>query len=376
MKRAGARYTAPIARAGGLRPNVLSARPIVRDRRAPPTYRRHPRDALAGGAPPRVGRSAVERELATTARIAMDETNQKSARERSVGSKKSPVTVIGLGAMGQALAGAFLRSGHPTTIWNRSADKGAELVTQGATRAATVAEAVAASPLVVVCVVDYAASQSILEPVASALAGRTLVNLTSDTPERAREAAAWASRHGVAYLDGAVMVPTVVVGQPEALLLYSGSPAAFEAHRATLAALGGSGRYLGADPGAAALYDLGLLDLFYTSMAGLVHAFALVGADGVSAASFWPFAREFLALLPAMAESMVSAVDERRYPGELDNIRMEAVALEHIVEASRARRIDAGPPALLKSIFDRAIAAGHGGDSLPSIIEALRRPPG
>ena len=36
---------------------------------------------------------------------------------------RTPVTVIGLGLMGQALAGAFLRAGHPTTVWNRSAAK-------------------------------------------------------------------------------------------------------------------------------------------------------------------------------------------------------------------------------------------------------------
>lgn len=33
------------------------------------------------------------------------------------------VTVLGLGAMGTALAGAFLRAGHRITVWNRSADK-------------------------------------------------------------------------------------------------------------------------------------------------------------------------------------------------------------------------------------------------------------
>jgi 3-hydroxyisobutyrate dehydrogenase-like beta-hydroxyacid dehydrogenase len=29
-----------------------------------------------------------------------------------------PVTVIGLGAMGQALAAAFLKSGRRVTVWN------------------------------------------------------------------------------------------------------------------------------------------------------------------------------------------------------------------------------------------------------------------
>lgn len=35
----------------------------------------------------------------------------------------SEVSVIGLGAMGSALAGALLRDGHRITVWNRTTAK-------------------------------------------------------------------------------------------------------------------------------------------------------------------------------------------------------------------------------------------------------------
>ena len=76
----------------------------------------------------------------------------------------SSVSVIGLGLMGAALAGAYLEAGYRTTVWNRSAGKAYAVVEQGATNAADIAEAVAASD-VLVCVVDYAAFSAILEPV-------------------------------------------------------------------------------------------------------------------------------------------------------------------------------------------------------------------
>jgi 3-hydroxyisobutyrate dehydrogenase-like beta-hydroxyacid dehydrogenase len=170
------------------------------------------------------------------------------------------------------------------------------------------------------------------------------------------------------------MVPTSVVGTAEALLLYSGSQAAFEAHEPTLKALGGSGRYLGPDPGMAALYDLALLDIFYTSMASLVHAFALVGADGVAAETFLPYANEFFALIPGMASTLARQIDEGKHPGDLDNLQMEAVGIEHIAHASRARGIDTSGLLALKSVFDRAIARGHGADSLSSIVEVIKKP--
>ncbi|GFE18003.1 hypothetical protein Sgleb_60500 [Streptomyces glebosus] len=89
---------------------------------------------------------------------------------------RTPVTVLGLGAMGSALAGAFVRAGHPTTVWNRTPGKADPLVARGAVRADTVAEAVAASPLVIVWVVDYAAAREILEPAGPGLSGRVLVH--------------------------------------------------------------------------------------------------------------------------------------------------------------------------------------------------------
>src|SRR5918997_559548 len=95
-------------------------------------------------------------------------------------SKKEPVTVAGLGAMGTALARAFLRAGHPTTVWNRTARRADDLVAAGAVRADSVAAAAAASAVVVICVMDNTVVRELLS---DKLAGRSVVNLTSSTPE-------------------------------------------------------------------------------------------------------------------------------------------------------------------------------------------------
>lgn len=49
-----------------------------------------------------------------------------------MGTERSAVTVIGLGQMGSALAATLLEQGHPTTVWNRSAQKAQPLVERGA----------------------------------------------------------------------------------------------------------------------------------------------------------------------------------------------------------------------------------------------------
>lgn len=285
---------------------------------------------------------------------------------------KSPVTVIGLGAMGTALARAFLAAGHPTTVWNRTPARAQALAAEGARPAADLPAAVGASPLVVVCVLDAEAVRSLFEPYRAHLPGRAVVNLTSATPEVARETAAWFAEQQVAYLDGAIMVPTPLIGGPQALVLYSGPHALFDEHRATLAALGGDLDFLGEDVGLAALYDLGMLGVFFTGMTSFLHASALLGADGVPAQRFLPYAERVTAILPATFAALARDVDTGRHAGDEDRLTMDQAALEHIVAASTTREVDATLPATIRSITRRAIARGHGDDGFSRVIDELR----
>lgn len=77
-------------------------------------------------------------------------------------SDRQSVTVIGLGEMGRALAGIFLKAGHRVTVWNRTAAKSAELVAAGAAATTSVREAIEAGPLVVICVLDYSVVRELL----------------------------------------------------------------------------------------------------------------------------------------------------------------------------------------------------------------------
>ena len=144
---------------------------------------------------------------------------------------ETPVTVIGLGLMGQALAGAFLKAGHPTTVWNRTASKADQLVAEGARLAPTVGDALKASSLTIICVTDYPAMRELLGASDIELDGRTLINLTSGDSAQAREAAQWAEQRGARYLDGAITAVPPAIGTAEAMILHSGPQPHFEAHK-------------------------------------------------------------------------------------------------------------------------------------------------
>ncbi|MFH8368192.1 NAD(P)-dependent oxidoreductase [Streptomyces sp. NPDC018031] len=287
-------------------------------------------------------------------------------------SGREAVTVVGLGSMGVALAGALLAAGHPTTVWNRTSGKADALAARGARPAATVAEAVAASPLTIVCVLDYDAMYEVLEPVTAELAGRALVVLTSGSPEQAREAAGWAAARGVVYLDGAIMTTPPGVGNPEMMFLYSGDPAVVQAHRTALSALGDV-LHLGTDPGLASLYDAGLLGLMWSTFTGWLHGTAMVTAEKVTAEAYTALAVRWLSAVTGFMTTYAAQVDAGRYPGDDATVDVQIAAIEHLVHAAEARGVDNALPLLLKETMERARAAGHGSDSYGSVIEVLRK---
>ncbi|MYS81559.1 NAD(P)-dependent oxidoreductase [Embleya scabrispora] len=284
---------------------------------------------------------------------------------------RQPVTVIGLGPMGQAMVRAFLAAGHPVTVWNRTASKADALVAEGAERAVTIEAALAANELVVLSLTDYDAMYTILEPVAAALSGRVLVNLSSDTPDRVRTAAAWVEQHGARHLTGGVQSPPSGIGSPEMSTFYSGPADVFEAHRHTLGVLTGTD-YRGADPGRAALLYQLQMDIFWTSMTAALHALAVARANGISAAEFLPHAAATAASVPDFLAFYAPRLDAGEHVGDVDNLAMGLASVEHVVHTTRRSGVDAALPSAVLEIFRRGVEAGHGKDSFTSLSEVFR----
>jgi 3-hydroxyisobutyrate dehydrogenase-like beta-hydroxyacid dehydrogenase len=168
------------------------------------------------------------------------------------------------------------------------------------------------------------------------------------------------------------MTPTPTIGTPAALVLYSGPEAVFQAHRDTLAGIGGTATYLGADPGRAAAYDTALLDMFWLSVLGIVHGLAMAGADGISGAELAPYATGLFGLLPEMMTRFAKQADEGHYPGERSTVASAASGLAHLTHTARRHGIDAGILTASEAVLGRALAEGHGADGLSRLVAMMR----
>jgi 3-hydroxyisobutyrate dehydrogenase-like beta-hydroxyacid dehydrogenase len=282
----------------------------------------------------------------------------------------TPTTVLGLGAMGSALAAALVDAGHPTIVWNRSPAKVQPLAARGAVAAASVEAAVSASPLIVACLFDHASVHEVLDRSSSSLHGRALINLTTTTPRQARELADWAARHGADYLDGGIMAVPPMIGGTDANILYSGSTAVFDERRALLDRWGQSS-YVGSDPGRASLYDLAMLAGMYVMFAGFMHGAAMVGAEGVSASAFAARATPFLAAMTDAFPDLAATIDAKDYTGERQQ-SLQFSDLTQLVTASVEQGVSAAVLRPVHEMIQRQIAAGHGNEGFARIFEELR----
>jgi 3-hydroxyisobutyrate dehydrogenase-like beta-hydroxyacid dehydrogenase len=274
------------------------------------------------------------------------------------------VTIIGLGPMGQAMARAYLAAGHQPTVWNRSPGKTVE----GAIHAGSVEEALAANQLVILSLTHYQAMYDILGD--RSIKGLTLVNLSSDSPSATREAAQWAASRGADFLVGGVMIPAALVGAEGGYVFYSGPRSVFDRHESLLKVIGRPD-FTGEDPGVAQLFYQAQLDIFLTSLAAFLHASALLDAAGASAESLVPYATDQFSSMGMYLPSAVEHLANREHPGDQANVTMMGATADHIVSASKETGIDLVLPEAVKSLYDRAIAAGHGKSSWTSLYEII-----
>lgn len=291
-------------------------------------------------------------------------------------STKTPLTLLGLGSMGTALARTWLAAGHPLTVWNRTPAKAEALAAEGAVVAASPAEAVAANGLVVLCLLDDASVGSALEGLD--LTGKDLVDLTTGTPADGRARAAWAEERGARFLDGGIMATPSMIGVPEAggYVFYSGSPALFEAHRRALEVPAGA-RFVGADPGHAALHDVALLSAMTGLFAGISHAYALIEGEDVSPKDLAPLLTEWLGAMGFFA----GAAAERLVSGDFttgveSNLAMQVTASGTLLRTAAEQGVS---PELISPYLDlmrerlTADPEAHGAEDTAGAITLLKR---
>nr|WP_238441817.1 NAD(P)-binding domain-containing protein [Streptomyces pratensis] len=285
----------------------------------------------------------------------------------------TPVTLLGLGAMGTALARTWLAAGHPLTVWNRSPARAEALAAEGAQVADSAAAAVEANTLVVVCLLDDASVDQALG--GADLTGKDLVNLITSTPAQARARAEWARARGARYLDGGMMAVPPMIGVPEAggYVFYSGPRELFEQYRETLAVPLGT-TYVGEDAGYAALYDVALLSAMYGMFAGTAHAFALIRKEDIDPATLAPLLTDYVVAMAPSARLTAEQLRSGDYTkGVVSSLAMQVAGTPTFLSTAEQQGVSTELLSPYFELMRRRLAEGSGEEDLTGVVDLLVR---
>jgi 3-hydroxyisobutyrate dehydrogenase-like beta-hydroxyacid dehydrogenase len=282
------------------------------------------------------------------------------------------VSVIGLGNMGSALAQALLAAGYAVTVWNRTSAKAAPVVEKGAALADSPVAAALESDTSIVCVSDHDAYVSTMhnDGVATALAGKRLVQLGVETEAEAREAASWAQAHGIGYLEGSILGLPVSVVRGEAVIVCSGPREQYDAQLPMLATFGRT-HYLSDSIGAAYQFDKTTYPFGYGAYLGFIQGAAMAQAAGYSLEAYTNILVQWMQALPGKIENFGSLIRNEDYTARQGSLEIWADAYQKSLEFCQLLGVDDSLLKTQMAMFNKGIADGHGDEEIIAIYKSL-----
>jgi 3-hydroxyisobutyrate dehydrogenase-like beta-hydroxyacid dehydrogenase len=285
------------------------------------------------------------------------------------------ITVIGAGRMGSALATALHNRGFDTTVWNRTSSKTESLSRLGLRVAASVLEAVGNAEIVFVNVNNYESANQLLRQPAmeSALRGKVLVQLSSGTPDEARETESWARSHGIDYLDGAIMNYPVDIGKPQGTVLYSGPDELFHRVKPVLLAFGDNAMFVGKEIGQASATDVAGLSFAMGAMLGFLHGYIVYEAENLPMAGYLQLIKKFMPAIEAALADLCHKIQSKNYGNAQASLETWEVAPRELIAWCEKHRVNHTLADSQLRLIERAVKAGKGQCDFAYLYEVLKQ---
>ena len=214
------------------------------------------------------------------------------------------VGFVGLGQMGHAIAANLLAAGHGVTVWNRSADKAADLVERGARQASSPAEA-ADGRIVFSMLADDPALEAVTLGEDGLIAGapKLHVSLSTISPDLAARLGAAHAERGGRFLSAPVFGRPDAAAAAKLFVMAAGDMADIDACRPLFDAIGQRMFVVGDKAELANVVKLCGNFLIMASVESMAEAMTLAAKSGVERA----------ALLEVLTETLFGGLVHRNY---------------------------------------------------------------
>ena len=285
----------------------------------------------------------------------------------------SEISVIGLGAMGSALARAQLNAGRSVTVWNRSPEKAAPLVADGAVSAATVSEAIAASPVTIVCVKSHPQTIELMRNAANALPGKTVIELSTGGAAEAEELAQVLESADANWMVGIINAYPHMIGDENTVLTVVGTEEQWAEHGPIIKTLGGASVHVGDKAGMLAALFAGLFTVRQGFMWGMIYgALACKKAD-ISLQTFADLVPISMGMMKPYYDYFAATAPTASYDDPPATMRTYTAALEDVLASFEALGAPDDLPRLFVEVARKGMSAGLEDKALTAVIDVLAR---
>lgn len=192
------------------------------------------------------------------------------------------VGMIGLGALGSAIAERLIAQGLELTVWNRSPEKGTALIQKGATASPTIEDLCQHNEWVLSCVSDDEAMQKVNAALCAAGHKPSIhLSFSSCSPKAVRQAAKQTQAQDICFINCPVLGRPDVVLAGMAGYLVAGEKTASKMVEPLLYKLGENNRYLGGRPEQSAIIKLAMNYFIALTIGGLTEAASTLEQQGI-----------------------------------------------------------------------------------------------
>jgi 3-hydroxyisobutyrate dehydrogenase-like beta-hydroxyacid dehydrogenase len=277
------------------------------------------------------------------------------------------VAVLGMGRMGQALAGRLLGGGHRVTVWNRSKGKADEVVSAGAREAGSVADAVEGADVVITSLANDDAVRAVaLGALRSSIGEATVyVDASTVSPKLSGELAE--------TFAGFVALP--IVGSPaamssgQAVLLAGGDPTVIGCLGPVLSSLSDTIRRYDTAP-LALIAKLTVNLLLLSEVVALAESFAVGRSGGLSDDQL----RDLLAASPQLPVAL-----KNRFEGVLTgslvgwwSAELGAKDAGLALDVAGGAGVELPAAEVVRQLYQRAASSGQDGVDIAGVTDLYR----
>lgn len=283
------------------------------------------------------------------------------------------VSMIGLGAMGAAMARNLLAKGVEVTVWNRSRAIVDALAAEGARPAADVDEAFAADIVLSMLAHDQAVRETLVDSGALARARKGLVhvNLATISTALAGDLAALHAERGLGYVAAPVFGRPPVAQAGGLNVLAAGAADAVATAMPVLEMLAAKVWPLGEDPVRANALKLAGNFMIVSAIESMGEAVALGEAYGVPAPELLDMLTSTLFAAP-IHKIYGAMIAERRYtpPGFAAELGLKDVRL--VLDAAEAKGLSMPQADLAEASLEMLLDGEEKGLDLAALAEIAR----